>query len=127
MGISILFLSFTSCSKEEIEAGEWDNWQSRNEAYFTSLADSLRAAPNQWKRIKCYSLNSETEGKADDYIYVKVLEQGTESESPAFTDSVRVIYQGYAVRVLERLPGGRRFGLGIFRQAHPQEIPVPLL
>mgnify|MGYP002624268197 CR=1 FL=1 len=85
----------TSCSKEETEAGEYDNWKSRNEAFFASLQDSVRQVGTaEWKRIKSYSLDPETEGKATDYIYAKVIESGSGTESPAYSDSVRVIYQG---------------------------------
>ena len=83
-----------ACSEEEAEASEWDNWQERNEAYFATLQDSLRSHPNQWQRIKSYSLDPSTEGKATDYVYAKVIGQGSETASPAYTDSVRVVYQG---------------------------------
>jgi FKBP-type peptidyl-prolyl cis-trans isomerase FklB len=83
-----------SCSKEETEAGEWDNWQQRNEAFFASLADSLRSHPSQWQRILSYAQSEATSHDIDKYIYVKKLEDGMGSESPAYTDSVRVIYQG---------------------------------
>ena len=85
---------FSSCSKEETEAGEFDNWQARNEVYFASLADSLRQAPSQWQRIAKYSLASGIEGAATDYIYAKVISKGDGGDTPNFTDSVRVIYQG---------------------------------
>jgi len=84
----------TSCSEETVEAGEYDNWQQRNDLFFATLDDSLRSNPNQWLRIKNYSLDASTEGNPTDYIYVKVIEKGTETESPLYTDSVRVIYEG---------------------------------
>ena len=83
-----------SCTKEETEAGEWDNWQERNETYFASLADSLNTNPNQWQRILSYSQSSATSHDIDKYIYVKKLENGEGEECPAYTDSVRIIYQG---------------------------------
>lgn len=85
---------FISCSKEETEAGEWDNWPQRNDIFFASLADSLDANPNQWQRILSYSQSAATYHDIDKYIYVKKLEEGTGTDSPAFTDSVRIIYQG---------------------------------
>ena len=91
--MGFLFL-FSSCTKEETEAGEWDNWQERNEAYFASLADSLNANPVQWERILSYSQSAATYHDTDKYIYVKKLEEGNGTESPAYTDSVRIIYQG---------------------------------
>ncbi|MBQ8097682.1 MAG: FKBP-type peptidyl-prolyl cis-trans isomerase [Prevotella sp.] len=91
--IGFLFLTL-ACSEEEAEASEWDNWQQRNETFFATLADSLKAQPAQWVRLKKFSLDPSVEGNATDYVYAKVIEQGTGTESPAYTDSVRVIYQG---------------------------------
>ena len=83
-----------SCSESDDEEGEFDNWQQRNETYFASLADSMRQAPAQWVRFKNYSLDQQTEGCATDYIYAKVLQRGNGTDSPMYTDSVRVSYQG---------------------------------
>ena len=93
LGVGLLLL-FTSCSKEETEAGEFDNWQQRNETFFASLADSLNVNPTQWERILSYAHSSATNHDIDKYIYVKKLENGDGGECPAFTDSVRIIYQG---------------------------------
>ena len=87
-------LILTSCSDEESEADEWDNWQWRNEVFFASLQDSLRSNPAQWKHIRKYSLDEANEGSANDYIYAKVIEQGQGDTAPCYTDSVRIIYQG---------------------------------
>lgn len=92
IGLSSFGLS--ACSKEEEEATEWDNWQQRNEAYFASLADSLSSNPAQWQRLKLFSLDPATEGKATDYVYAKTIESGTGTGNPAYTDSLLVIYQG---------------------------------
>lgn len=83
-----------SCGEDIEEESEFANWQARNEAFFASLQDSLNSNPAQWKRIKCYSLDQTTEGNATDYVYAKVIESGTGTEAPLFTDSVRVIYRG---------------------------------
>ena len=92
--LSCLSCLLFSCSKEETEAGEFDNWQERNEAFFASLADSLDANPNQWQRILSFSQSPATDHNIDKYIYVKKLENGEGGESPAYTDSVGIIYQG---------------------------------
>ena len=84
----------TSCSEEEAEASEWENWQQRNEVYFASLADSLSRNPGQWQHIKSYAFDDATQVSNTDYIYAKVIERGSETVCPAFTDSVRVIYRG---------------------------------
>ena len=88
------FLLLTSCSESTDEEDEFENWQARNEAYFATLEDSLQNDAANWLRIKCYSLDQETEGKRTDYIYAKVIDRGEETESPMFSDSVRVSYLG---------------------------------
>ncbi len=85
---------FTSCSEETDEVDEYANWQARNKAFIASLEDSLKQAPDDWAKIKCYSLDETTEGEASDYIYVKKIEAGDGGDSPMFTDSVRVSYEG---------------------------------
>ncbi|MBQ3632250.1 MAG: FKBP-type peptidyl-prolyl cis-trans isomerase [Prevotella sp.] len=91
-----LSLLMTACSESDDESSDYDNWQERNEAYFATLADSLRQQPQQWVRYKSYSLDQSSEGNATDYVYAKIISQGTGSnlQSPMFTDSVRVSYQG---------------------------------
>ncbi|MBO7139156.1 MAG: FKBP-type peptidyl-prolyl cis-trans isomerase [Prevotella sp.] len=83
-----------SCSESASDDDEYANWQVRNEQYFASVVNDSLKKPG-WQRIKNYSLNETTEGAATEYIYVKVIESGDpEGDLPAFTDSVRVAYQG---------------------------------
>jgi FKBP-type peptidyl-prolyl cis-trans isomerase FklB len=79
----------SSCSSETEVESEWHDWQARNDA-----ATAQWAADNSLKKIKCYSKDPSVAGKNSDYIYVKVLEQGSGTESPLFTDTVRVAFQG---------------------------------
>ncbi|UKK53277.1 FKBP-type peptidyl-prolyl cis-trans isomerase [Prevotella sp. E2-28] len=84
---------FTSCSEEASEEEEFANWKERNDLYLTALAeDSMQQAG--WQRFKKYSLDQNEEGAVSDYVYVKQIEKGEGTESPLFTDSVRVVYQG---------------------------------
>ena len=84
---------FTSCSEETSEEEEFANWKERNDLYLTALAeDSMQQAG--WQRFKKYSLDQNEEGTVSDYVYVKQIEKGEGTESPLFTDSVRVVYQG---------------------------------
>ncbi len=83
-----------SCSESTSDDDEYANWQVRNEQYLAAVANDSVKHPG-WKRIKNYSLNEATEGTATEYIYVKVIESGdADGDQPAFTDSVRVAYQG---------------------------------
>ena len=84
---------FMSCSEETSEEEEFANWKERNDLYLTALAeDSMQQAG--WQRFKKYSLDQNEEGAVSDYVYVKQIEKGEGTESPLFTDSVRVVYQG---------------------------------
>ena len=86
---------FTSCSESDDEdADEYANWKVRNDAYFLSLEDSLKRTDANWKKIKSYTKDATTVGSNTDYIYVKELQQGTGTQSPLFTDSVRLSYRG---------------------------------
>jgi len=93
---------FPSCSKEETEAGEWDNWEQRNEEYLnyivnccqTNTAPALVSKGEGWKRLKVFSKDAAVEGDVTDYVYAYVIEKGSGTESPVYTDSVRVIYEG---------------------------------
>ena len=78
-----------SCSEESETEGEWDNWQARNDAVIDQWA-----ANSSYRKIKSYTKDPSTPGKNSDYIYVEVLESGSGTESPFFTDTVRVAFQG---------------------------------
>ena len=98
----LLFLplagTIVSCSEsEDEEIDEFSNWQSRNDAYWLTLEDSLKKG-SQWMKIKHFTKNPDGEGKPTDYIYVKILETGTGStDSPYYTDTVRT---SYALRLI---------------------------
>lgn len=87
---------FTSCSEENDTVDEYANWRARNDIYFASLEDSLKANTTQWKKFRNYSLDQNVEGLPNEYIYVKVLSEsaGSDDDCAMFTDSVRVSYQG---------------------------------
>ena len=97
------FSLLTSCSEsDEVVDAEYANWQARNDAYFASLEDSLIMAwssslateASRWNKIKTYTKDEEAVTANTDYIYIKVLEQGTGTTCPLYTDSVRVSYRG---------------------------------
>ena len=93
-GLLLLLLTF-SCSENDAADDEYANWQQRNEQFLAAVAtDSM--SRQGWQRFKKYSLDESTEGVTEDYIYVKVIDSAdaTETDTPAFTDSVRVSYQG---------------------------------
>ena len=102
--INILAIAFmaifclSSCSETDDTVEEFPDWQKKNEAFFVSKYNAAKQAiasgSKEWKVIKCYARNPETEGVVTDYIVVKVLREGSGNGCPLFTDSVRVHYRG---------------------------------
>ena len=83
------FLPLLSCSDDsEEEVNDFDNWVERNDAVITQWATS-----NNYKRYKTYSKKQDTDGGNSEYIYVRVMESGTGTESPVFGDTIRVAYR----------------------------------
>ena len=82
----------SSCSEENEEVGEFDNWQERNEE-----AINQWASDSSFKKIKTYSKDPNSEGTNSDYIYVKVLETGDGTDSPLYNDTARVAYRGHFI------------------------------
>lgn len=92
----LMLLLAASCSDDDNNV---DTWPSDNAAYWDSLytatAQKVAAGDASWKIIKNYSLEGSlsTLGKTDSII-VNVLNEGTGSGCPLYTDSVRVRYTG---------------------------------
>ena len=87
--LSCLGSFFFSCSSESEVESEWHDWQARNDA----VTDQW-AANASYRKIKSFTKDANAAGKNSDYIYVEVLESGRGTESPLFTDTVRVAFQG---------------------------------
>ncbi len=100
----IIFLAFigfscmTSCSESDEASTEFDDWQSRNEAYFDGIYakanSAIAAGDSNWKIIRVYSKTENLTAQKTDDIVVEVLTEGSGTESPLYTDSVRIHYQG---------------------------------
>ena len=99
----LIFLS--SCSEEDETVDEYADWQQRNDAFFATLDDSLARSNVQWMKLKSFSKDETTTGAVYDYIYARVLERGTGTESPLYTDSVRVSYKGRLLPVASEPDG----------------------
>jgi len=107
----LTLLPFTSCSESDETVNEYENWQQRNDQFFATLEDSLKANPAAWVKWKSYSLDDTTDGTATDYVYAKIIKSGSETQSPMFTDSVRVSYRGRLIPS-ENYPEGYIFDNG---------------
>jgi FKBP-type peptidyl-prolyl cis-trans isomerase FklB len=83
----------SSCTKDETEEGEFDNWQKKNEAVIDQWA-----ANSSYQKILTFSKDNTTPNITNaDYIYVEVLETGSGTETPLFTDTCRVAYRGHYI------------------------------
>lgn len=88
-------LLVASCSEEDNSVEEFPDWKNRNEAYFAGILNTAKAnADGSWKVFLSYALEDTIPTTNDDYIAVQVLEEGTGSGCPMFTDSVKVNYRG---------------------------------
>ena len=58
------------------------------------MEDSLSRGGSAWQKFKTYSKDQQIISANSDYVYVKVLESGSETVSPIYTDTVRVSYRG---------------------------------
>ena len=83
----------SSCSEDSETESEFDNWQEKNEAVLPQWVSN-----SGYKKIVTYSKELTSPSLSnDDFIYVEVLESGTGTESPLFTDTVRVSYRGHYI------------------------------
>lgn len=103
----VTVLALSSCKEDDNTTQEFENWQTKNE---TAFADTLAYARKQiaagsedWKVLLNWSLDNQTPISATsgtltykdvNYIVVHVLERGSGTTSPMYTDSVRVSYSG---------------------------------
>lgn len=99
MMLSALFV--TSCSESDNTVEEFPNWQSTNEGYFNNLyataKNSIAAGDTSWKILKSWSMPADNDvfkSGPEDYIVVKVIENGTGSGTPFLNDKVWIHYQG---------------------------------
>lgn len=86
-------LCLASCDESE-EVGEFDNWKERNIQFVDSIAKVAREHPDEWKVLLAEGLNPEKVWSNEYYVYCQVLEAGTGTVHPNFTDSVVINYSG---------------------------------
>ena len=115
--IGVLFLAsfmFVACEETEGVADPYTDWETRNQAYIDSIAEVAKNNPAEWKVIRSYKLPSSFTG-VNDNIYCKVLEEGTGSITPLFTDLVSVHYRGRLIPLYD----GSKF---VFDQSFQGEL-----
>lgn len=91
-------ISMTSCSEDDGVENEFENWETPNQTYFNNIYDkadaAIKAGDNSWKLIRTFTKNDVTATAKNDFIVVHVENEGTGTESPIYSDSVRVHYRG---------------------------------
>lgn len=92
-----LSLGFTACEETDGATDPYFNWEERNQLYIDSIARVARANPAEWKVFHTYksvpSIN-ELNPNVNDYVYCKVLSEGTGTVSPVYTNTVSTHYRG---------------------------------
>ncbi len=118
----------TSC-KESEEAGEYDNWQSRNEHFIDSIASVARAnRDGSWTIFRSFTLPADypMNGESKNYIYVQKKENGEGTEKPLYADSVRVHYEGRLIPSANH-PSGSVFDKSYSSSEFNPQTDVPSL
>lgn len=101
--------SLAACKESDSEYSPYTNWKSRNDAWFLMAMDTARTEIAkakqthgdawedncQWRIYKSLLRSSESVGKDQDNIVVKILKHGDGTFSPAYTDSVQLHFRGY--------------------------------
>lgn len=88
-------LCFMACSESDDTVEEFPDWKNRNETYFDNIYEKAKSVEDgSWKIIRNYTLEDTIPVSSTDNIVVEVLEEGTGSGCPIFTDSVLVNYRG---------------------------------
>lgn len=93
--------ALTACSEDDGEESEYSDWQARNTAFFAAKYQQAQAAiaagDTSWKVMHNWSYNDSVRTEPESYVVAKVLEQGSGTVSPLYTDSVYVSYRGYLI------------------------------
>lgn len=92
--LCLLAFGFCACSESDDEENEFADWKARNDSYFNEVYTRAKGTSGEWKTFITWSKNEEMATAASDHIVVQVLEQGSGSGSPLYTDSVRIHYSG---------------------------------
>lgn len=89
--------ALASCSESDDTVEEFPNWQARNEQFFDSIYNAAKghidSGAADWIIYRNYSLQETVGQNSYDNIVVNVVNKGTDSGTPMYTDSVKVHYR----------------------------------
>ena len=91
----------SSCSESSgDETEEYADWQAKNDTYFNKVYNeaqqAVKSGNKAWKILTTWSIN-EAAAQTTDHIVVNVLQEGTGSGCPLYTDNVYVHYIGHLI------------------------------
>lgn len=90
-----LLALFSSCTEDDsLEVEEYVDWQAKNEQYQKELFDKHASGTTGYRVIKSVYRSESEEMTPWNSIVARVMESGSGTETPLYTDSVRVIYEG---------------------------------
>ena len=96
--MTVILLVFSSC-KETKEADDRANWEERNTDFISGIASGFgdttpdKAVKGDSFKLLSSKLDPEKEWGNGSYVYCQVLEKGSDTISPYFTDSIRMNYR----------------------------------
>lgn len=108
--LCILSFIVSSCSSDSEDYDAYSDWQARNAAWYLQIADSARTAIAQarrqygseweqhcnWRMYKSLQRSQTVQsGRTTDSICVRVIQRGTGSVSPTYSDSIRINFRGW--------------------------------
>ena len=93
-------LVITSCEETDGAVDPYFNWAERNQLYIDSISKVARANPDEWKVIHTYKFvppMNELNPDVNDYVYCRVIKNGTGTLKPVYTDKVSTHYRGQLI------------------------------
>lgn len=96
--LAVVLAAFSSCKETEV-FDDHANWKNRNSDFISASAsaysDEVPQAPAKGDRFRIlsYKLDPEKSWGNGSFVYCEVLEQGNGTESPYYTDSIRINYR----------------------------------
>lgn len=95
---TLFAVSVSSCKETDNEAEEFPDWQTKNEQFFdkkyAEVKQLVAGGNTEWKVLRAWSLNEQVATHSYDHVLVDVLNAGSGSGCPLYTDSVKVHYSG---------------------------------
>lgn len=99
--LTLLLLFFASCQETDDTLEAYPDWRNKNEQAFLKLyqeaKDAIAAGDKSWTLVRgCLRADSIAGEQVEptDYIIAQMLENGTGTASPFYTDTVAVHYSG---------------------------------